>query len=95
MPQYQARPGCEDRHGEMTGAITVNMVMCMPLILIWAIWIGPRLLPSTGWVVVSALALAVVMPLACLFPSQWIWARISAWMDHQDPGADTHGNPPE
>lgn len=80
MPQYAAEPGQEDRHGEMTGAITINMILSMPPIAVWCIFIGPWLC-SPRAVLWTAVALGVLLPLLCFFPSRWIWARVSAWMD--------------
>ena len=39
QPEYRAGPGTEDRHGEMTGAISVNMVLSMPPVAIWAVFL--------------------------------------------------------
>ncbi len=83
-PEYQAAPGKEDRHGEMTGAISINMALCMPLVAAWAIFIGPQLFESLGPTLIIAVILAVVMPLACMPLSRRIWARLSHFMDRSD-----------
>jgi hypothetical protein len=80
-PTYHAAPGMEDRHGEMTGAISINMVLCMPAVAVWAIFIGPWLFAGTTAIVLSSLALAIVLPLACMPLSRRIWAWISHTME--------------
>lgn len=81
MADYRAKPGQEDRHGEMTGAITINMMICMPAVMLWAIVIGPLLGVSSTAHLGVAIALAVLLPIACLPLSRRIWARISDFMD--------------
>lgn len=81
MAEYQAQEGREDRHGEMTGAISVNMVLCMPVVGAWAMFIAPMLFASLWWIVLSSVLLAIVLPVACLPLSQRLWARLSAMMD--------------
>ena len=81
MTEYRAQPGREDRHGEMTGAISVNMVLCMPAVGVWAIFLAPALFTALWLVVLSSVLLAIVLPIACLPLSQRIWARVSATMD--------------
>ncbi len=81
MAEYRAKPGQEDRHGEMTGAITINMMLCMPLVMLWAIVIGPLLDVSSTVHLGVAIALAVILPVVCLLPSRWIWAHVSDFMD--------------
>ncbi|MCE9591253.1 MAG: hypothetical protein K8S99_12090 [Planctomycetes bacterium] len=85
MAEYRAKPGMEDRHGEMTGAISINMILCMLPITVWGVFIGPWLLGHGTWtVLIIALAMAIVMPVACLPLSRWIWAHISDFMDRDD-----------
>lgn len=84
MAQYRASPGMEDRHGEMTGAITINMILCMPIIAVWAIFIGPWLLGDSWLNLAIAIAMAVVMPIAGLPLSRKVWARCSVFMDRND-----------
>lgn len=79
--RYRAAPGEEDRHGEMTGAISINMVLCMPVVAAWSIFIGPWLFERLWPTLVIALVLAIVLPLACLPLSRRIWGRLSEWMD--------------
>jgi len=43
MPQYRIVEGQEDRHGEMTGAITVNMALSMIPVGFWCFFLGPWL----------------------------------------------------
>lgn len=76
MAEYQAKEGQEDRHGEMTGAISVNMVFCAVPVISWCIFIGPMLMdfwPMLG----VALAMSIVLPILLLKPSQWVWAKLS------------------
>lgn len=80
-PPYLAAPGMVDRDGEMTGAITVNMILCMPPVLVWCIAIGPMLV-SNVWVVAGVgVAAGIAMPVLLLRTSQRIWARISHLAD--------------
>ena len=80
MP-YRAKPGQEDRHGEMTGAISINMVMVMPLTCLWCMMIGPWFFDSVWVVVIAGLIIGVVLTVICLPLSQRIWAKISDKMD--------------
>jgi len=85
MAEYRAKPGMEDRHGEMTGAISINMVLTMPLIAVWGIFIGPWLFGEGSRVtLVVAVIAAIALPIACLPLSRYIWARISSFMDRND-----------
>jgi len=86
MAKYKAEDGAEDRHGEMTGAISVNMVFTSLPITAWAVFIGPwvfddELMPT----LISSLAIAVVLPIVCLKPSRKVWAWLS---DLADGGGD-------
>jgi len=81
MAEYQAKPGREDRHGEMTGAITINMILSMPPVGIWAIFVGPYFVADVWWRLGIALAMAVVLPLAFMPLSRWLWAHLSLWSD--------------
>jgi len=84
-PQYKAEKGKEDRHGEMTGAIQVNMVMTAIPAILWCIYIGPWLLPDQFWTVVGiGVAMAVILPIALLKVSQIIWAYLSHWLNQED-----------
>lgn len=81
-PQYAAEDGKIDRHGEMTGAISVNMVFTMLPVTAWSFFIGPaffgrEVLP----ILLIALAMGVVLPFACLKLSRRIWAYLSHWVD--------------
>ncbi|MCC6581340.1 MAG: hypothetical protein IT440_12965 [Phycisphaeraceae bacterium] len=73
-------PTGEDRHGEMTGAISINMMLSMLPVTIWAVYVGPWLLPF-GWSLTVALALAVVLPLAMLPLSRRLWGWLSRRME--------------
>lgn len=78
--RYRAAPGREDRDGEMTGAIMVNMIMVLPLLTIWCIFIGPALIgiKATLW---SGLVLAIALTIIGLPISQWVWAWFSDYAD--------------
>ncbi len=80
MAQYQAEDGREDRHGEMTGAISVNLVLCCPPVTAWCVFIGPWLFADRVWLTVTTgVAMALVLPLALLKPSRSLWAWLSDW----------------
>lgn len=81
MAEYRARPGQEDRDGEMTGAITFNMALSMPPVAIWAIFIGPWLVANVWLRLAVALAMAIVLPLSFMPLSRRIWAWFSHWGD--------------
>jgi hypothetical protein len=82
VAEYRAKDGQVDRHGEMTGAITFNMVLTMLPVAIWSFFIGPWLLPDRVWVVMGiAVAMALVLPLVFFRLSRRIWAWFSAWTD--------------
>lgn len=80
MSEYRAKPGKEDRHGEMTGAITFNMIIVMGPLVVWCVFLGPiwfDLPVVLGVGVVLGLVLALVgMPI-----SRYFWARFSSWAD--------------
>ena len=79
-PKYEAGDGREDRHGEMTGAIQVNMVLCALPVMAWCVFIGPWV--GGLWVVVGVgVVMAVVLPLALLPLSRRIWSYMSHWAD--------------
>ena len=75
--EYAAEEGREDRHGEMTGAISVNMVLSMPPVCIWAIFIGPMIFDSLWPTLVIALAMGLVLPLVFRPLSRRLWVRFS------------------
>jgi len=81
MSEYQAKPGQEDRHGEMTGAISINMVMCMPWICIWGVFVGPMIFANVWIVAAIALAMAIALPIMLMPLSRRVWARVSTFMD--------------
>lgn len=82
MAEYKAKEGQPDRHGEMTGAISVNMVFTSIPVTAWAIWIGPwvfndQLAPT----LITSLLLAIVIPIIGLKPSRRVWAWLSEKAD--------------
>jgi hypothetical protein len=81
MSDYKAKPGQEDRHGEMTGAISINMVLCMPWVCAWSVFVGPLFFESVWPTAIIALVMAIALPIACMPLSRRIWARISKYMD--------------
>jgi hypothetical protein len=81
MAEYRAKPGQEDRHGEMTGAITFNMIFCTPVVTAWGIFIGPWLLESVWAIATIAVIISLVMPIICMPLSRVIWAHVSEYMD--------------
>lgn len=94
MAQYRAEDGVEDRNGEMTGAITFNMIMVVPIVTAWSIFLGPRWLSVQANVAVG-IAIAVCLTLAGIPVSRRIWAHVSEWMDRQEaPAARAAARPP-
>ncbi len=82
MADYQAKNGQVDPHGEMTGAITVNMILTMVPVAAWSFYIGHWLLPEHLWIIVTvAIAMSILLPLIFLRLSQRIWAWFSAWLE--------------
>lgn len=78
---YAARPGQVDRHGEMTGAITFNMMLTMPVVAVWAVFIGPAVFDRLWPTLVIAVLLAVVLPIAGFGLSRRLWHRFSRWSE--------------
>lgn len=78
---YAARPGQPDRHGEMTGAISFNMVLTMPAVTAWAIYIGPALFTDLWPTMLGAVLLALILPTAGLALARRLWVRFSRWAD--------------
>jgi len=82
MAEYRAKEGQADRHGEMTGAISFNMVLTMVPVAAWSFYLGPWVLPDHLWViVVISIVMSLVLPFAFLRLSQRIWAWFSSWTD--------------
>ena len=77
QPTYAAEPGREDPQGEMTGAISVNMILSMLPVTVWCFFIGPALM-GFWWVMATGVGMAIVLPIACLPVSRRIWA----WLSH-------------
>lgn len=80
MPDYRAKPGQEDRHGEMTGAITFNMIFVMAPLVVWCVLLGPIWFDVRATLLIG-LALALVLSLAGIPVSRYFWARFSEWSD--------------
>lgn len=78
---YRAAPGHEDRDGEMTGAISINMMITMLPVTIWCIWVGPLFFANVWIVVATGILLGVVLTFAGLPVSRRIWTWFSAWSD--------------
>ncbi len=83
MARYRAEKGMEDRDGEMTGAITMNMIFCGVTVVGWSIAIGP-MVSDLRTTVGVAVALALVLPVLLLRPSQRLWAWMSERADRFD-----------
>ena len=76
MAEYRAQTGQEDRDGEMTGAISLNMGFCAIPVITWCIFIGPLLMPF--WpMLITGIVMACVLPFVFLKPSQKLWAWLS------------------
>jgi hypothetical protein len=84
MAEYRAKDGQPDRHGEMTGAITVNMAFTMIPIVAWSFFIGPWLLEDhVWWITGIAVAMAVVLPFVWLRPSRALWAWFGELLERE------------
>lgn len=81
-PKYAAEDGQIDRHGEMTGAISVNMVFTMLPVAAWSFFIGPAFFGREVMpILLIALAMGLILPFAFLKLSRRIWAHLSQWVD--------------
>lgn len=80
MSQPPIVEGQEDRHGEMTGAITINMILSMTPVGLWCFFLGPWLFSFKATLLVGLL-MAVVLPVALLPTSRKIWTLLSHWAD--------------
>jgi hypothetical protein len=81
MPKYRAKSGMEDRHGEMTGAISFNLALCALPVTLWAFFLGPWVFTSMWPTLIGALLLALILPFACMPLSRWLWAHFSEYVD--------------
>ncbi len=77
-PAYTVADGREDRHGEMTGAISVNMALSMLPVGLWCFYVG-HWFGGFRTVVKVGLLLAVVLPIVCQPLSRRVWA----WLSHR------------
>ncbi len=80
MAEYRAKPGQEDRHGEMTGAISFNMIFVMGPLIVWCVILGPIWF-ELKWTLIIGLSMGVVLTLIGMPLSRWAWARFSDWSD--------------
>lgn len=81
-PEYEAENGKVDRHGEMTGAISVNMLFTMVPVAVWSFFIGPAIFGREVMpILLISLAMALLLPFACLKLSRRVWAHLSRWAD--------------
>ncbi|MFG0331058.1 MAG: hypothetical protein ACF8PN_14300 [Phycisphaerales bacterium] len=83
MADYRADEGREDRHGEMTGAITFNMILVFPPLVVWCVFIGPDWI-GVRWTVITGLVLSVALTCLGIPVSRWLWSEFSAWVDRYD-----------
>jgi hypothetical protein len=81
MAEYQAKPGQADPHGEMTGAITFNMILSMPPVGLFAVFIAPYVVSDLWLRLAVTMVMAVVLPLLFMPLSRRIWAWFSDWSD--------------
>jgi len=80
MAEYRAKPGMEDRHGEMTGAISINMILSMLPVILWC-FLGPLVVESESARLWTAVVMAVGLPILFLPLSRRVWAWVSDFMD--------------
>lgn len=80
MSKYRISEGQEDRHGEMTGAISVNMIISSLAVGLWCFFVGPWLC-GFRMVLTIGLILAIALPLLGLPVSRIIWAWLSERAD--------------
>jgi hypothetical protein len=83
MARYRAEKGMEDRDGEMTGAITMNMIFCGVAVVGWSIVVGP-LVTDLRTTVGVAVAMSLTLPVLLLRLSQRVWAWMSERADRFD-----------
>ncbi len=80
MSEYRAKPGQEDRHGEMTGAITFNMAFVMGPLIVWCVLLGP-LWFDLKWTLIIGLVMGVGLSVIGIPISRCAWAKFSDWSD--------------
>ncbi len=80
MAEYRAKPGQEDRDGEMTGAITVNMILVMVPLVFWCVLIGPIWFDVRTTLLIG-IGLGIALSIVGVPISRRLWARFSAWSD--------------
>lgn len=80
MARYRAQPGEEDRHGEMTGAITFNMILVFPILLVYCMFIAPAFM-GMKWTIITGIALGIILSIAGIPISRRIWAWFSEKVD--------------
>ena len=80
MAKCRITDGEEDPHGEMTGAITINMILSMMPVGLWCFFVGPALLSFWPSLIIGVV-MAVVLPIAMLRVSRVIWAYLSEWAE--------------
>ncbi len=69
-----------DRHGEMTGAITIRYIIVMPAVMVWCVFIGPLMMGVWATLAVG-LVLSVVLTAISGPLSRRIWTWVSRSMD--------------
>lgn len=80
MSEYRAKPGQEDRHGEMTGAITFNMIFVMGPLIVWCVLLGP-LWFDLKWMLIIGVVMGVALSIIGIPISRYAWAKFSDWSD--------------
>lgn len=82
MAEYKAKDGMEDRYGEITGAITINMIMTFPVLTVYAMFIAPAIFDdSLPPILTTGVIAAIGLPIIFMRPSRAIWAWISEKFD--------------
>lgn len=80
MAEYRAKPGQEDRDGEMTGAITFNMTLVMVPLIVWCVFLGPIWFDVRTTLLIGV-GLSIALSIAGIPISRRLWARFSDWSD--------------
>ncbi len=83
-PEYKAAPGKEDRHGEMTGAISFNLVLCCLPLILFIFLLNPYLFESVIHQAIAAVIFGTALFFGMFPISRRIWTIFSDFVDNPD-----------